>query len=251
MSSTVKYPQEPQYEATVTVTNNEGLLEDKTPQHGCAKCFMGVLSLIFIVLGVGMISLACYALLGFDFGDKSLLGESEDAAIALLVVGSILLVVSVIVWVASCKPTAACSKIILVLFGIVMMSTFIVELAFIIVTAAFGHLINIPENVINTTGGFADVVTQIDDVCCNNVTADANDVCKQVFGDDLQSDCADPLTFYNTILKAITPVISWIIGISAVVAFFNLFAFVCSCCLLCSKKRSAYYKPAVTYQSGV
>jgi len=67
----------------------------------------------------------------------------------------------------------------------------------------------------------------------------------------LQTDCADPETFYNTILKAITPVISWIIGISAVVAFFNLFAFVCSCCLLCSKKRSAYYKPAVTYQSGV
>jgi len=244
-------------EYVATVSNEEALLVDKPPNNGCAKCFMSVLSLIFLILGIAMTALASYTLVVMTYGGKNVLagaGVGLASLYTLLTVGLVLIVLSVAVWISSCNPTACCSKFILTLFAIVMIIVFLVEAILVVFTTLWTLDINVSLYNYSTDMAFNETVHDVHTVCCDNVTQQTQDVCDHIFTSDaqLQTDCANYSVFYQLVATFAASFMKWIAVGLGVVAFLNLVAFVCSCCLLCARKRSeAYYKPAVTYQNGV
>lgn len=255
MSQQVKYPNQPTYRATVS---NEALMEataKEQPSHGCAKCFMFVMAFVFVLLGLGMTGVATYTLIALTFGSQNVIGSdslTSASVYTLLIVGIVLFVISVIVWISSCKPTAVCSKIVLTIFSIVMAVVFLLEVIIIIFTSLW--IENVPLNVSGVTSG--DVMnataSELYLLCCTNSSVQAQDACVHIVGSgELQRDCASFGTFYHTLMTFLSESMKWVAIFFGVVAFFNLVAFICSCCLLCARKRSAYYKPATTYSNGV
>jgi hypothetical protein len=219
---------------------------------------MSVVAIVFIILGIAMTALASYTLVVLTFGGTNVLsGYSLATVYTLLVVGLVLLVVSIIVWISSCKPTAVCSKIILVIFSIVMIVAFVVQVLLLIFGCVWLGYINI--NITEVTGGespaqiFNETVQELQDLCCTNSSVAAQEVCEHIIdnADQQQQDCNNFGLFYQLVVEFLTPILKWVAVFLGVVAFLNLVAFVCSCRLICSRKRSAYYKPATaTYQSA-
>lgn len=244
----VKYPQQPTF--TATVANQEALIEREKNQNCGAKCFMTVASLIFVVVGLAMTALAVYTMVVLQYGGKNVLGGySLASVITLLVVGLVLLAVSITVWVSSCKPNNACSKFILTLFAVVMVVLFIVEVALIVLGCLWLFDVNTPG--IDVAKYFNETVEQVYDVCCIDTNGTAEEICSHILADNQAADCASESTFYTTLVSFIKPLLDWAFGFMGVVAFLNIVAFACSCCLICSKSRNrAIYKPAVTYENG-
>jgi hypothetical protein len=244
----VKYPQQPTF--TATVANQEALIENEKSQNCGAKCFMTIVSLVFVLLGLAMTVLGVYTITVLHFGGQNVLtGYSMASVIVLLVVGLVLLGVSIAVWVSSCKPNNCCSKFILTLFSIVMVIVFIVEVALIVLGCMWLFDLNTPG--LDVAKYFNETVEQVYDVCCVEVNGTAEEICNHVLGDDKAADCASENTFYTVLVSFLKPLLDWVFGFLGVVAFLNIVAFACSCCLICSKARSrATYKPAVTYQNG-
>jgi hypothetical protein len=259
MSDPVKYPEQPPYRVSVP-QQEEALLVDQPPRHDCAKCFMATLSLIFIILGIATTALASYTLVVLTFGGQNLLsGYSLGTVYTLLVVGLALIVISIIVWVSSCKPTAVCSKIILIIFAIVMIVVFIVQVCVLVLGLMWVGIINV--NITSITGGvsvddmFNDTVHELQELCCTNTSL--ADVCDHIINDPQQeaADCADFGLFYTLVVGFLTPLLKWVAAFLGVVAFLNLVAFFCSCCLLCARKtavykKNAYFNPQTTTYSS-
>lgn len=252
MTDNVKYPSQPTY--TATVANEETLLTgSRQDNSNCgAKCFMTVVSLVFLLLGLAMSTLAVYTLVVLTYGGQNVLtGYSMATVYALLVVGLVLLVLSLAVLISSCKPNNCCSKFILTLFSIVMVLVFIVQVALIILGCMW--LYGVQDNTVNADALFNESVQELYNVCCvasSNETG--TDVCDHVLGNHMAADCASETSFYEAVVSFVTPMLKWVFGFLGVVAVLNIIAFACSCCLICSRKRSrAIYKPAVTYQNGV
>jgi len=248
-SQDVKYPNQPAYRATVA---EEALIENsEAPQNGCAKCCMAGMSLVFLLLGLAMTVLASYTLIFLTYGGQNVLsGYSLASVYTLLAIGLGLLVVSVIVWIASCKPTNACSKIVLVIFSIVMAVVFLVEITFVVLTVLWMQDINFNVSGVTPDAVFNSTINELYDICCTNSSLQAQDVCSHVLGSEEATDCASFSYFFSVVLDFITPLMKWVAVFFGVVAFFNIVGFICSCCLICSKKRTAYYKPATTYANG-
>jgi hypothetical protein len=244
----VKYPSQPPYRATVDAPL---IKEHEQNNHGCAKCFMSLVSFVFIILGLAMTALASYTLIVLHYGGKNILsGYSLATVYSLMVVGIVLVIISVIVWVSSCKPTAVCSKIILILFSIVMIVVFLVQMLLLVLGCVWLGYINL--NVTAVTGEttdqlFNDTVKELKDLCCT----DSNQtICESIIV-DVGEDCSNFNLFYQAVVAFLMPMLQWVAVFLGVVGFLNLVAFFCSCCLLCSRKRSAYYKPATTgYQNA-
>lgn len=251
----VKYPSQPPYRATVDAPL---IKEHEQNNHGCAKCFMSLVSAVFIILGLAMTVLASYTLIVLHYGGNNVLsGFSLATVYTLMVVGIVLVVISVIVCVSSCKPTAVCSKVILILFSIVMLVVFLVQMLLLVLGCVWLGYVDI--NVTAITGesvdtAFNDTVKGVRTLCCfNNNTEGFDQICDHIFVDNttLSADCGSYNLFYRAVVEFLTPLLKWVAVFLGVVGFFNLVAFFCSCCLLCSRKRSAYYKPATTvYQNA-
>jgi hypothetical protein len=246
----VKYPSQPPYRATVDAPL---IKEHEQNNHGCAKCFMSLVSFVFIILGLAMTALGSYTLIVLHYGGKNILsGYSLATVYALMVVGIVLVIISVIVWVSSCKPTAVCSKIILILFSIVMIVVFLVQMLLLVLGCVWLGYINL--NVTAVTGEstdrlFNDSVEELQNLCCTDFN---QSICDHIIVDDnLAADCSNFNLFYQAVVAFLMPMLKWVAVFLGVVGFLNLVAFFCSCCLLCSRKRSAYYKPATTgYQNA-
>jgi len=243
--SDVKYPDAgPQYHAAVVDTANKE--ETKQAQHQCAKCLIGTMALVFIVLSLGMITLSSITLAKTELHLNSTLDidilttQTNTAVITLLIVGLVLLVASILVWVASCKPTAACSKIILIIFSIVMLVGFLLNLVSLIVGAVWLGNGYLADEAFNTSVG------ELHDVCCGN-NEDITPICEQV-DTNLDADCKSNDTFYTAVVNVLLSYLKGVAAFLGIVAFLNLFAFITSCCLICSRKRGYYYKPTTTAQ---
>lgn len=254
MSQKVKYPNQPTYRATVS---NEALMEateKEQPSHGCAKCFMSVMALVFVILGLAMAGLATYTLIILTFGGQNIVGSDTLASASvytLLVVGIVLFAVSVIVWISSCKPTAVCSKIVLTIFSIVMAVVFLLEVIIIIFTSLWIENVQFNISGISSNAVMNATASELYVLCCTNSSVQAQDACVHVVGSEINDDCSSFGIFYSTLMEFLSQSMKWVAVFFGIVAFFNLVAFICSCCLLCARKRSAYYKPATTYTNGV
>jgi hypothetical protein len=254
-SEPIKYPEQPQYRATVT--QNEALIasEEEPKQHQCAKCLMGALSLIFVLLGLTMTSLAAYTIIVLNYGGENLLSSWSAATVyALLVVGLALLAISVIVWVSSCHPTAVCSKIVLVIFSIVMLAVFLLQVCLLIMGCIWLGVIDVNVTVGNVTvaGGsidrlFNESVQEVQTLCCTPSNTSFADICSHIItADDKAADCGNFAAFYALVVGFLSPLIKAVAIFLGVVAFCNLVAFFCSCCLVSARKRAAYWKPKTT-----
>jgi hypothetical protein len=247
-SQDVKYPNQPAYRATVA---EEALIENSdAPQNGCAKCFMAAMSLVFVLLGLAMASLATYTLIVLTYGGQNVLyGYSLASVYTLLAIGLTLLVISIFVWVSSCKPTNACSKIVLVVFSVIMVVIFLVEITLIALTVLWIKDVQFNVSGVSVGSIFNETVSELFTICCTNSSLQAQDICSHVL-EDQSADCSSFTFFFQQVVGFIAPLMQWVAIFLGVVAFFNLVAFICSCCLICSKKRTAYYKPATTYSNG-
>lgn len=258
MSQQVKYPNQPNAVYRASVADETLIEKSSEPNNGCAKCFMGVMSLIMIILGVAMTAMASYIFYVLSFGGQNVIGGdmlTSASVYTLLVIGLVLIVVSIIVWVSSCNPINACSKIILTLFAIVMLVIFLAEI--IVVTLAALWVENVPVNISGVTPGtimgpaMNETIGDLFSLCCLNATTFSQQACDEILGDDTNthSECSSFAGFYQIVIQKLSDMITYVAIFFGIVAFFNLVSFICSCCLLCSRKRSAYYKPT-TYSNG-
>ena len=246
------YPKEPSYQVTVA---DQALIEnDKTPRNGCAKCFMAVMSLIFVILGIAMAGLAIYTLIVFTFGGQSVLSGvplASASVYTLLAIGLALLILSIIVWISSCNPTNVCSKIILTIFSIVMILIFLIELVIVVFTSLW--VTNVSYNVSGYSPEllFNETAHELYTLCCTNTTVQTQDICSHIMGEEeAEKDCSSYSAFDSTVVEVLSESMKWVAVFFGIVAFFNLMAFICSCVLLCTRKRTAYYKPTTTYTNG-
>lgn len=255
--SNVKYPEQPHYHATVS--QEDALLVERKNPHTCAKCFLGTLSLIFVLLGIAMTCLASTIFVLSKTGSEDypslLMSWSFGSVIALLVIGLTLIVISVIVWVSSCKPTNCCSKIILFIFSAVMLCVFIVNLALLFLGLDWYDVIDISNitdalNITQIDKDFNETIAYLEQTCCNTGNETLTDICQHILvAEDAVKDCASYNAFYTAVVNFLKPLLTAVAVFLGVVAFFNLVAFFCSCCLLCAKKsavykaNSPYFKP--------
>lgn len=246
----VKYPEQPHYHATVS--QEDALLVERKNPHNCAKCVLGTMSLVFVLVGIAMTCLAStiFAIAKIDGSDdypSLLMSWSFGSVVSLLVIGLALIVISVIVWVSSCKPTNCCSKVILFIFSIVMLCVFIVELALLFLGLDWYRVIDISNitdaiNITDIDRDFNETIAYLQNQCCNgNGTDTGGDICHHILvAADQVEDCASYNAFYTAVVNFLKPLLTAVAVFLGVVAFFNLVAFVCSCCLLCAKKTAVY-----------
>jgi len=218
--------------------------QQQEPKRGCAKCLLGTMSLVFIIVGLAMVGVSSWALIATQFGASTLLtGWSLASVWSIMIVGAVLFVLSIIVWVSACKPTAVCSKIVLVIFSIFMGLIFILNMLLLVVGIMWvnGGMI--------ASEAFNDTVSEVEAACCGHTINDTDvynvtDICDHIF---TNSDCASSDNFYTAIVTAVSHVLKWLAGFLGVDAFLNLVALVCACVLICTKKyrtNNALYKPA-------
>merc|ERR1712224_320673 len=89
---------------------------------------------------------------------------------------------------------------------------------------------------------FNETIAYLQQTCCNNNTKPGTEICNHILvaEDALKEDCASYNAFYTAVVNFLKPLLTAVAVFLGVVAFFNLVAFVCSCCLLCAKKTAVY-----------
>jgi len=225
-----------------------------------SKVFLSITSFLFLLIGLGITSLASYTLIVSNFNINAttlsvLNGYSQSTLYCALIIGLILIVTSTTIWIAVCRSKAIFSKLILTLFSILMISLFVVQTAVSIIGLIWLYEVQQSNLSSEITNLFNESVHEIYTLCCeqNSTLAKENfcyDILNQTSHGDFAKDCSDYNIFYGLVVQFILPIFGWIIGTMTTIDVVYLISFISACCLICKQRRISYYRPNTQYTQG-
>lgn len=212
----------------------------------CSKIFLGITSVIALVIGLGLTGVGSYLIGEFYIGATTVFPwMTTGIMVSVLVTGLILFISSLAVLISTCHHGNPCAKVIMVFLsmvsGILTAATAIVTICAIVMIA--GYHSEVIDTEINAS------ITEAWQVCCvdTNSTDPVKDTCSVVMDEThTADDCSDYSTFYQAVMHFLQRCETWIAASTGVTLVLCLTIFICSCKLICYKNREAYYRPNPT-----
>jgi hypothetical protein len=228
----------------------------KMPRYTCAAVFMLIISVVFFVVGITLVSLASYTVGVTKFGGYQIIqGYSLSTIYAMLVTGIVFLFSTILAMYASCNPVKIFSKIILLLIALFTGLLAVVQCAFILVGLVWLDVINVniteivgSESILN----FNNTVKEIEVDCCTNTSIVLHDMCDHIISNNtLAYYCANYDEFYTAVVLFAGKFLKLVCIVLGVTALFESIMSITSYRLMCLNKRvMAYYRPRSSYDNS-
>lgn len=229
----------------------------KMPRYTCAAVFMLIVSIIFFVVGITLVSIASYTIGVTKFGGYQIMqGFSLSTIYAMLITGIVFLFSTILAIYASCNPIKIFAKIVLLIIGLFTGLLAVVQCVFIFVGLIWLDVINV--NITEIVGSesifnFNNTVKEIEADCCTNTSIVLHDMCDHIISNNtLAYYCANYDEFYTAVASFVGDFLRLACIVLGITALFESIMSVTSCRLMCLNERvMAYYRPKSSYDNNI